>query len=61
MLDDVLLATHGSVPVEFYGRTGGVIPFPDEVVSALQRMIAGPIPTSGHPRDRWMKYMSFLG
>jgi 2-oxoglutarate/2-oxoacid ferredoxin oxidoreductase subunit alpha len=60
MLDDVLLATHGSVPVEFYGRTGGVIPFPDEVVSAVQRMIAGPVAKSGHPRDRWMKYMSFL-
>ncbi len=60
MLDDVLLATHGEVPVEFYGRTGGVIPFPDEVVSAVQRMMAGPVATTGHPRDRWMKFMSFL-
>lgn len=60
MLDDVLLATHGKVPVEFYGRTGGVIPFPDEVVSAVQRLAAGPIVTTGHPRDRWMKFMSFL-
>jgi 2-oxoglutarate/2-oxoacid ferredoxin oxidoreductase subunit alpha len=60
MLDDVMLATHGSVPIEFYGRTGGVIPFPDEIVSAVQRMIAGPVSTSGHPRDRWIKFMSFI-
>lgn len=60
MVDDVLLATRGQVPVEFYGRTGGIIPFPDEIVSAVQRMAAGPISTVGHPRDRWMKLMSFL-
>jgi 2-oxoglutarate ferredoxin oxidoreductase subunit alpha len=60
MLDDVMLATHGEVPIEFYGRTGGVIPFPDEIVSAMQRMMAGPIATSGHPRDRWIKFMSFI-
>ena len=60
MLDDVILATHGSVPVEFYGRTGGVVPLPDEIVNAVQRMIAGPVATSGHPRDRWIKYMSFI-
>jgi hypothetical protein len=23
-------------------------------------MIAGPAATSGHPRDRWIKYMSFI-
>lgn len=60
MLDDVILATHSSVPIEFYGRTGGVIPLPDEIVGAVQRMIAGPIASSGHPRDRWIKYMSFI-
>jgi 2-oxoglutarate ferredoxin oxidoreductase subunit alpha len=60
MLDDVMLATHGSVPIEFYGRTGGVVPLPDEIVSAVQRMISGPVATSGHPRDRWIKYMSFI-
>lgn len=60
MLDDVIVSTHGSVPIEFYGRTGGVIPLPDEVVSAVQRMMAGPVVTNGHPRDRWMKFMSFI-
>lgn len=60
MLDDVILATHNEVPIEFYGRTGGVIPLPDEITGAVQRMIAGPVATSGHPRDRWIKYMSLI-
>jgi 2-oxoglutarate ferredoxin oxidoreductase subunit alpha len=36
MVDDVRLAVEGSVPVRFYGRMGGVVPFPDEIVSELQ-------------------------
>jgi len=35
MVDDVRLVVNGRVPVEFYGRTGGVIPTPAEVVDAL--------------------------
>jgi 2-oxoglutarate ferredoxin oxidoreductase subunit alpha len=36
MLEDVRLAVHDRLPVEFYGRTGGVIPLPDEILEALQ-------------------------
>ena len=32
MVDDVRLAVNGRVPVEFFGRTGGIIPTPDEVL-----------------------------
>ena len=28
----------GRIPVEFYGRLGGVVPFPDEILSEIQRM-----------------------
>ena len=35
MVEDVRLAVAGRVPVEFYGRTGGVIPTPDEVLAAI--------------------------
>ena len=38
MLEDVRLAVKGRVPVEFYGRLGGVVPFPDEILSEIQRM-----------------------
>ena len=35
MVDDVRLAVNGRRPVEFFGRTGGVIPTPDEVLAAI--------------------------
>ncbi len=38
MVEDVRLAVEGRVPVSFYGRMGGVIPSPDEVLQALKRM-----------------------
>jgi len=35
MLTDVLVANNGKYPVGFYGRAGGVVPDPDEVVEAI--------------------------
>jgi 2-oxoglutarate/2-oxoacid ferredoxin oxidoreductase subunit alpha len=35
MVDDVRLASNGRVPVDFYGRSGGVIPTPDEVLAKI--------------------------
>jgi 2-oxoglutarate ferredoxin oxidoreductase subunit alpha len=32
MLEDVRLAVNGKKPVHFYGRTGGMIPSPEEVL-----------------------------
>jgi len=39
MVEDVRLAVNGRVPVEFYGRMGGIIPSPDEVFEALKTKI----------------------
>lgn len=39
MVEDVRLAVEGRVPVSFYGRMGGVIPAPDEVVRALDAVV----------------------
>lgn len=36
MVEDVRLAVEGRVPVLFHGRTGGMVPTPDEVVEALR-------------------------
>jgi 2-oxoglutarate ferredoxin oxidoreductase subunit alpha len=36
MLDDVRLAVEGKVPVDFYGRMGGVVPLPDEVYEQIR-------------------------
>ncbi len=60
MLDDVLLATKRSVPVEFYGRMGGVVPYPDEILAEIRRMATGPLHLDGHPRDRWLQHMASL-
>ena len=41
MVEDVMLAVNGKVPVHHYGRMGGVIPSPDEVVENLKELITG--------------------
>ena len=40
MVDDVRLVVNGRTPVEFYGRTGGVIPTPAEVLAKIEEMNA---------------------
>jgi len=60
MLDDVLLAVGEKTPVEFYGRLGGVMPLPDEVLAEVRRMAGGAISTQGHPRERWLKRMAAM-
>jgi 2-oxoglutarate ferredoxin oxidoreductase subunit alpha len=40
MVEDVRLAVAGRAPVSFYGRMGGVVPLPDEVLAELQRLAA---------------------
>lgn len=38
MIDDIKLALNCSKPVEFFGRTGGVIPTPAEVLAKIKAM-----------------------
>ncbi len=39
MVEDVRLAVNGKVPVEYYGRMGGIVPSPDEVVKAIKEKL----------------------
>ena len=39
MVEDVRLAVECKVPVEYFGRLGGIVPDPDEVVTALKEKI----------------------
>ena len=41
MVDDVRLVVNGKVPVEFYGRTGGIIPTPKEVLEQIFKLNGG--------------------
>lgn len=58
MLDDVQLAVRGRVPVEFYGRTGGVVPFPDEILNEIKRINTAPIAADSDPRNAWLMRMT---
>lgn len=39
MIEDVRLATMGSVPVEHFGRLGGIVPEPSEILDALKNKL----------------------
>jgi 2-oxoglutarate/2-oxoacid ferredoxin oxidoreductase subunit alpha len=41
MVEDVLLSVSGKTPVSHFGRMGGVIPTPEEVVESLKSQIIG--------------------
>ncbi len=41
MVEDVRLAVNGKVPVEFYGRMGGVVPDPEEIFKVLVQKFEG--------------------
>ena len=40
MIEDVQAAVGHDVPVTFFGRTGGIVPTPDEVMEAMRKAIA---------------------
>ncbi len=57
MLEDVRLSVRGRVPVEFYGRMGGVVPFPDEILAEITRSMKGKPAVDANPRDAWFERM----
>ncbi len=38
MVEDIRLAVNGKAPVAHFGRLGGIVPEPDEIVNALKQM-----------------------
>ena len=41
MVEDVRLAVNGKAPVEFFGRTGGMIPSWKEIYAAAEKALGG--------------------
>jgi 2-oxoglutarate ferredoxin oxidoreductase subunit alpha len=60
MLEDVRKATKGKLPVEFFGRLGGMVPLPDEVLREIRSLATQPQTLEGHPRDRWLERMASM-
>jgi 2-oxoglutarate ferredoxin oxidoreductase subunit alpha len=54
MLDDIMKIVQGKVPIEFYGRMGGVTPLPDEILDEIRRVAANQDPGANDPRDEWI-------
>jgi 2-oxoglutarate ferredoxin oxidoreductase subunit alpha len=57
MLEDVRLAVNGRTPIEFYGRLGGVVPFPDEILGEIQRVARETPGLVDDPARAWLKRM----
>jgi 2-oxoglutarate ferredoxin oxidoreductase subunit alpha len=57
MLEDVRLAVKGQVPVEFYGRMGGVVPLPDEILREIERITTSKLDAQSNPREEWYERM----
>ena len=57
MLEDILKVTQGKTSVEFYGRIGGMMPYPEEILGEIRRIAAGSPVTDVHPRDLWLARM----
>jgi 2-oxoglutarate ferredoxin oxidoreductase subunit alpha len=60
MLEDVRLAVKGRVPVEFYGRMGGVVPFTEEILHEIERMASSKLSLDIDPRDAWLERMAHV-
>ncbi|MCO6450830.1 MAG: 3-methyl-2-oxobutanoate dehydrogenase subunit VorB [Caldilineales bacterium] len=43
MLEDVQRVVRGRVPVHFHGRTGGIIPLPDDILPIIRKLAANPM------------------
>ena len=41
MVDDVKLALDCKIPVSFFGRTGGIVPSPNEVLAEIKKLNGG--------------------
>ncbi len=41
MVEDVRLAVNGKKPVDFYGRTGGMVPSPEEILAKVKEIVGG--------------------
>ena len=41
MVDDVKIAVNGRADVEFFGRTGGIVPTPNEILAKIEEIIGG--------------------
>jgi len=54
MLDDIISIAARRVPVEFYGRMGGMVPYPDEISKAIDALVNGKHDVNIDARAEWL-------
>lgn len=60
MLEDVMAVVKENTHVAFYGRMGGLIPYPDEILNEIKRISSEPVRLEVHPRDLWLERMESI-
>jgi len=60
MLEDILPIARDKAQVEFYGRIGGMMPFPDEILAEIERLNGQTRSADAHPRDVWLARMETI-
>jgi 2-oxoglutarate ferredoxin oxidoreductase subunit alpha len=58
MLEDVISLVQGRVPVEFYGRMGGMTPFPNEIEKEIDRVYQNKATGNIQPRREWISRLA---
>jgi 2-oxoglutarate ferredoxin oxidoreductase subunit alpha len=53
MIEDVRLAVGDHLPVSFYGRMGGLVPFPDDILPEIEKMIQSAERAAPRSRVGW--------
>lgn len=54
MLDDVSAVVSKRVPIHFYGRMGGMVPYPDEISAAIEEMVNSEPDVNRDARAIWL-------
>ncbi len=54
MLSDVRLSS-GDAPLDFYGRLGGITPYPGEIFEEIERIASGGGGPAAEARERWLR------
>jgi 2-oxoglutarate ferredoxin oxidoreductase subunit alpha len=39
MIEDVRLATHCNKPIAFFGKMGGIVPLPEEILDEIKKLL----------------------
>jgi len=60
MLDDITSIVARRVPVDFYGRMGGMVPYPDEIANAINELVNGEHDVNADARGKWLATMREL-